>query len=166
MEDKNSIMAAVWVGIIDNQKMSLVDQEPVVAIIIRKASIHQIDRFLRYRVCINNKRVWTSCTKYGTHGFHSVEISTINSMVPSDAVWGLGWDATKKQYAFNFKGWPCSIQDSAMYGLEEGLQPLSIEYWTEEWKFELKRNPFWSPFEESIPRSQQPIRLSRKKNKK
>lgn len=164
MEDKDTIIPAIWVGIEDDQRMVPGYLEPVVAIIIRKATIHQFGQFLRHRVSINNLKVWTSSTEYRTHGFQNVKISNINSILPNDAIWALGWDASKKHYAFNFKGWPCSIQDSAMYGVEESLRPLSINNWTEEWKFRMRQDPFWSPFKEYIQVNQQPIRLPKKKS--
>jgi len=154
------ICQAVWIGLVDDSKPKL----DVTGLAIRRGAASLTDAHIRYRVNINGYRVvtWQSSAA-PLRDVHLVNLSQVGRLLPIDAVWALGWLENSAGYAFNWRGAPATVGDSALKGFDRGLHVVSHKQWPREWTRRLLADPTYSPYKGRVHRSLRFVHRSHRK---
>ena len=108
---------AMWIGILRGDQL--------VALIIRRG---MFDANGKCQVNVNDmRRVEARRIKAIDVEMHCVSLCDIGYLIPSDAILALGW--TSGRFAFNYRGAPAVICDSARKGFSGGLRMLPHRLW-------------------------------------
>lgn len=144
------ICQAIWVGFVDDSKTQL----DVTGLAIRRGAASFVDGNIRYRVNVNGYRTSTWQSSAATlQDVHFVNLSQVGRMLPVDATWALGWLEDESGYAFNWRGAPAVVAESALKGLDRGLQIVPHRKWPQKWTTRLLADPTYSPYKGHIHRS-------------
>jgi hypothetical protein len=147
------IEPAMWVGILWRSDL--------VGLVIRKGVFDY--NASRCCVYINDVRVETKQITIAGRTLHCVSLAAIGHLLPADAIWALGWTDDGSTYAFNHRGAPAALCDSARKGFSGGLKMLPAAKWRSEWTEKLYRNPGYSPFSDEIVMSRTPVNRVRRR---
>jgi len=146
------IEPAMWVGILAGNS--------IVGLVIRKGVFDFNGE--RCFVCINDIRVEAREIKATERTLYCVSLSDIGYLLPADAVWALGWTADGR-YAFNYRGAPAVLCESARKGFSGGLRTLPAAQWHRQWTERLYKNPDYSPFSFNVAKSKAPVNRVRRR---